>query len=80
MSATVTRKFIRLGQSTFASEDEFRRTIEKRGYHVVEVKCDGDHLFAWCIYIRNLRKEVRSHAKTITKMPLGDTVHWHTFG
>lgn len=60
-----------------ADEAEFRRKLEKRGYHVVEVKQQGDFITGWCIYIRNLSPECKSIAKKITAFPkMGDTITW----
>jgi hypothetical protein len=63
-----TRTFKRFAKE-MSSEKEIRDEMGKRGYHVVEVKTDGRYWKAWCIYVRNLPKNVREHAKTITRMP-----------
>lgn len=82
----LTRRYKQFGMvwiGNVADEADFRARLEKRGYHVVEVKqrkLESDNrvaLTAWCIYIRNLPKECQEVAKQMKGFPkTGDTVHW----
>lgn len=73
---------VRIGE--VASEDEFKKKLEKKGYHIVESKIepmpDGKYFITGiCIYIRNLSPELKRYAKTIKKVSTGDTITWTKF-
>lgn len=66
-----------------SSEDEFRAKLLKRGYHAVVIEKYGDEiqtrLLATCIYIRNLRADMKKVALAMKELPYqGDTIKWET--